>query len=512
MSILLTALVAFGCAKEELAVPETSGNTEVSSGVDMSSINFAIKNGLENWGTKASVVDGFATGDAISVAAFQNTNVCFKDAITKTTTGGWVMSEGNHYYWESYNAEYNGTDALDFCFVYPERDIDKNKSFTYTLGADPAKQKDLLVKYLPDTQAPEDYSAVPVAMDHALSLLAFEVKTTSGSYKVESITVNNTDGFYDTGVYTFGSRWGSLSKANSVKSISSPIKVADVSSIDYTDVNNGDYCFLLPQSVASMGIEVSYSVDKDGTKYTKTKSRTLSSNTFVAGEKYTYKISLDPITAKLATPTNLKASETGTDNITFTWDAVDNADYYILTNEDTGATLESKWTATSYNWPGLSSGTTYTIGVVAVSRDAFYENSDVATKSSATTSEPSSSKKIFEISTYGQNWWTSIKSSLQNALSEIDKETVDIKITYSYNGAGVDGINQEATVIIGYQDENWIGGELFNNTGTKEISLNDQDLEFKIKIDSETMSMLKKCKEIYISYYHQLKVKIEVLY
>lgn len=443
ISILLTALVAFGCAKEELAVLEPSGTTEASGSVGMSPINFAFSKGAENLGTKAASID-----DVLPEGATLNV---FADVYltpaggTKTLyvqnylNGVKYDNDGNpvsgKYYWP----ESDDNVALDFYFVYPYKEgrTISNKSFEYTIDSDPSKQEDLLVASSLNTAFPSSTGGrVSVAMDHALSLLAFKVKTKSGSYKVESITVNNTDGFYDTGVYTFGSGWGSRSKANSVKSISSPIKVADVSSSDYTDVNNGDYCFLLPQSVASMGIEVSYSVVKGGTKYTKTKSGTLSSNTFVAGEKYTYKISLDPITAKLATPTNLKASETGTDNITFTWDAVENADYYILTNEVTGARLTSNCTATSYTWSGLSSGTTYTIGVVAVSTDAFYENSGKAT-AEAKTKSGSGTVGWDSGTVSGRNWYlvptTGLNgASLENALKEADGKTGSkIKISYS---------------------------------------------------------------------------------
>ena len=133
ISILLTALVAFGCAKEELAVLETSGNTEVSSGIGVSPINFAIKNGLENWGTKASVVEGFSENAAVTVAAFQDNTECFNEAVTNTSSG-WVMSEGRHYYWESYNAEYGGSDDLDFCFGgIVEGDVPRLFGFRYTV-------------------------------------------------------------------------------------------------------------------------------------------------------------------------------------------------------------------------------------------------------------------------------------------------------------------------------------------------------------------------------------------
>lgn len=335
ISILLTALVAFGCAKEELAVLETSGNTEVSSGIGVSPINFAIKNGLENWGTKASVVDGFAVNDAVTVAAFQDNEECFNDAITKTTTGGWVMSEGSHYYWESYNAEYNGTDALDFCFVYPEQTI-SNKSFTYTLEANPADQKDLLVKYLAGTKASADYSPVEVVMDHALSLLAFEaIAEESGEeYQVEGITISNESGFSNSGTYDFGSGsdGGWKDRSGSINSIVSPIKNSTVTSESFTDINGGDYCFLLPQDVSSMDIHVSYSVEKSGAKYTDTKIVNLLENTFEAGKKYTYRVMLPTLPAsskiKLTKPI-VWASAISKTSVTFEWKCIEEENDYV---------------------------------------------------------------------------------------------------------------------------------------------------------------------------------------
>ena len=485
ISILLTALVTFGCAKEELAVLETSGNTEVSSGIGVSPINFAIKNGLENWGTKASVVEGFSENAAVTVAAFQDNTECFNEAVTNTSSG-WVMSEGRHYYWESYNAEYGGSDDLDFCFVYPAKTI-TSQSFTYTLSSDPATQEDLLVQYIEGRQATADNSKVEVKMDHALSLLNFKVKAEESGYDytVDAITVNNAAGFYDKGTYTFGSGWGSRSKVNSVNSISSPINVATVSSSEYTDVNDGDYCFLLPQDVASMGINVRYSVFKNGTTYTDTKSVSLSDNTFAAGKKYTYNVTLPKLPAvqliplstpfvwtsavsktsltftwlcddedfvggydiywstsgtpaisgspnatttsktytvnvgsnkttcyfavvakpkagdeehkasaagttfattgnKVLAPPTISVSDIGPDYIEFTWNAVSNADKYIIKDYSTGTVLGTT-TETTYKWSGLNSGTKYTIGIVATrTRDNSYDPSPEAYKSATT--------------------------------------------------------------------------------------------------------------------------------
>ena len=425
ISILLTALVAFGCAKEELAVLEPSRTTEASGSVGMSPISITLEKSAESWGTKASIVDGFAVGDAVTVAAFQGNDVCFSDAVAKTSSS-WAMSEP--HFWDIYDAEYSGSAYLDFCFVYPNQTI-SNKSFTYTVAANPADQEDLLVKHI-HTQAPENYGAVEVVMDHALSILDFKVKAEESGYeyKVEGITVNNAAGFYDKGTYTFGSGWGSLSKVNSVNSISSPINVATVSSSEYTDVNDGDYCFLLPQDVASMDVNVSYSVVKSGQKRTSSKAVTLTGNTFTEGNRYTYRINLPAITGKLSTPTNLKASEVGTDYITFTWDAVANADYYILTNEGSGMTIKANCTGTSYNWTGLNSNSTYTVGVVAVSNDDFYENSGKAT-AAATTKSESGTVAWNSGSITGNNWVPFTDDNLKNVLKNATNGAT-IKISF----------------------------------------------------------------------------------
>lgn len=379
ISILLTALVAFGCAKEELAVLETSGNTEVSSGIGVSPINFAIKNGLENWGTKASVVDGFSVNDAVTVAAFQDNTECFNEAVTNTSSG-WVMSEGRHYYWESYNAEYGGSDDLDFCFVYPAKKI-TSRSFTYTLSSDPATQEDLLVQYIEGRQATADNSKVEVKMDHALSLLAFEAIAEESEYvyKVGSITINKSDGFYNQGTYTFGSGWESesLAKQNGgITSLSSPITNSTVTSSGYTDVNGVNYCLLLPQEVVSMDINVSYSVEKNGIKYSDKKVVTLTDKTFAAGKKYTYKITIPAIsTATLPTP-NVYVTVRGNNYLVFEWDSVAGATKYEVSTNN-GATYTNVDDDLKFTWSGLNANENYTIFVRAL--DGNGGTSDVAT-------------------------------------------------------------------------------------------------------------------------------------
>lgn len=515
MSILLTALVAFGCAKEELAVLETSGNTEVSSGVDMSSINFAIKNGLENWGTKASVVDGFATGDAISVAAFQGTDECFNEAITNTT-GGWVMSEGRHYYWESYNAEYNGTDALDFCFVYPEQTI-SSKSFTYTLGANPASQEDLLVKYLDGTKASADYSPVEVVMDHALSILDFKVKAEESGYeyKVEGITVNNAAGFYDKGTYTFGNGWGSLSKVNSVNSISSPINVATVSSSEYTDVNDGDYCFLLPQDVASMGINVRYSVFKNGTTYTDTKSVSLSDNTFAAGKKYTYNVTLPKLPAmpKLSTPV-VWASSLAQKSITFTWTCADAnlvQGYDVYYKKDSPPDISSSTDLMITGHPSTTCTITctpndhYYIAVVAKPTNTAYDASDAGRADAKSGNNHLATPNITtkDIGTdYIEYSWSSVSGAVKYVLKNMDTgeilpdtdnytrtsyrwENLDESTEYTIGITAVSSSEQKSatatkteTTKSGSETVGWDSGEI---VATSYLGLSDSNLgeEFK---------------------------------
>ena len=380
ISILLTALVAFGCAKEELPVLETSKVKEVPSGIGMSPINFAFSKGAENLGTKAASID-----DALPEGATLNV---FADVYltpaggTKTLyvqnylNGVKYDNDGNpvsgKYYWP----ESDDNVALDFYFVYPYKEgrTISNKSFEYTIDSDPSKQEDLLVASSLNTAFPSSTDGrVSVAMDHALSILDFKVKAEESGYeyKVEGITVNNAAGFYDKGTYTFGSGWGSRSKVNSVNSISSPINVATVSSSDYTDVNNGDYCFLIPQS-ATITVDVRYSNGTDS----QTISAPSFSENFEAGKKYTYKITLPAIsTATLPTP-NVYVTVRGNNYLVFEWDSVAGATKYEVSTNN-GATYTNVDDDLKFTWSGLNANENYTIFVRAL--DGNGGTSDVAT-------------------------------------------------------------------------------------------------------------------------------------
>lgn len=92
---------------------------------------------------------------------------------------------------------------------------------------------------------------------------------------------------------------------------------------------------------------------------------------------------LETIKTKLDSPKNLKAnlSTSSVNSIEVAWDAVDNADSYVVTAKSTGGTEVSKEiTTNSHTFVGLDYETEYTISVYAKSSDtSLYTDSDITT-------------------------------------------------------------------------------------------------------------------------------------
>lgn len=87
---------------------------------------------------------------------------------------------------------------------------------------------------------------------------------------------------------------------------------------------------------------------------------------------------------KLGTPANLTCSAQTSTTLTFTWDAVANANGYIVST-DGGDNWSDKITERTYTWTGLSASTTYTLKVKAnASDDGHYSESDAASASGTT--------------------------------------------------------------------------------------------------------------------------------
>lgn len=87
---------------------------------------------------------------------------------------------------------------------------------------------------------------------------------------------------------------------------------------------------------------------------------------------------------KLGTPANLTCSGQSSSSLTFTWDAVANANGYIVST-DGGLSWSSKIGSNTYTWSGLAASTTYTLKVKAnASDDGHYTESDAASASGTT--------------------------------------------------------------------------------------------------------------------------------
>lgn len=113
---------------------------------------------------------------------------------------------------------------------------------------------------------------------------------------------------------------------------------------------------------------------------------------------------------KLATPTNLTCSAQTGSTLTFTWDAVSNANGYIIST-DGGDTWSSKQDARTYTWTGLSNSTTYTIKVKAnASDDGHYTESDAASANGTTTTGQTEYTYIFTAA----SWTATLGGSAAN--------------------------------------------------------------------------------------------------
>ena len=369
ISILLTALAAFGCAKEELPVLETSRIKEVPSGIGMSPINFAFSKGAENWGTKAGDIDGGSLPAGATLSVFADVNEAGTQIVAnylnnaEYDNSGKPADTGVHFYWPESD---NGV-TLDFYFVYPydsERTI-SSKSFDYTIDySDTDNQEDLLVASSLNTAVPSSPDGrVSVTMNHALSLLAFEaIAEDSGEeYTVDSITISNESGFSNSGTYDFsiGSDGGWKDLSGSITSLSSSFTNKTVASSNYTAIYD---CFLLPQEVASMSISVTYS--KSGTTYSNTKVVTPDSKTFEKGKRYIYGIKLPAISSSSLPSPKVFLTSRSDNFLEFGWAPVEGATGYEVST-DGGNNYSSIGSNRMYKWEGRSKNTTYTIYVRA---------------------------------------------------------------------------------------------------------------------------------------------------
>ena len=100
---------------------------------------------------------------------------------------------------------------------------------------------------------------------------------------------------------------------------------------------------------------------------------------------------LETVKLKLDSPKNLKAqlSTTSVNSIEVVWDAVTDADAYVVTAKAGEAEVSKKVTTTSHTFAGLEYNTEYTISIYAKSNDsASFTDSDVVTYSETITTGP----------------------------------------------------------------------------------------------------------------------------
>lgn len=125
------------------------------------------------------------------------------------------------------------------------------------------------------------------------------------------------------------------------------------------------------------------SLEEDQTYTVRIISRSNHTDKYKDSETATADFTYTPATVQLSAPSNI--SSTSTDTFwTFTWDAVENADYYVLTIDDE---YSFKTPTNSYQVPvqstSITNNSTHTIGLTSYSDSDKYKESSTATVSLA---------------------------------------------------------------------------------------------------------------------------------
>lgn len=231
--------------------------------------------------TRAAIKSSLGEGTSISVDAYQGNTLRFSDAITYSDNR-WPMSIRR--YWKDYG------NHLDFCFTYPIQDVN-NKSFEYTVGSTYNSQEDLLVNYVSSDATPV---AIPVAMNHALSMLSFDVKRENVAgdpytYNIEKVYISSDAKFFDNGRYVFNEGWEHNSKNTWIYENN---LISNALTTEYNHTNGSDYLMIMPQTMDSLVVAVVYKGTYNGKSIIKNSGKVLYNVTYEEGKVYNYKITV----------------------------------------------------------------------------------------------------------------------------------------------------------------------------------------------------------------------------
>lgn len=138
---------------------------------------------------------------------------------------------------------------------------------------------------------------------------------------------------------------------------------------------------------------------------------------------------------KLTAPANLISTEQTASSLTFTWDAVENANGYQV-SLDGGNNWETTQTETTYTWSGLEAGTTYTLYVKAIGDGTAYSDSNAASVSAQTVG--GGQTKISDITEAGTYSLTGLTVyAVANASTAIVGDETGFILCYNKSGIGL---------------------------------------------------------------------------
>lgn len=306
--ILLTAVAA-------LAIVGCSQNEEIEKAGEKAKIDVttAVKGT-----TRAAVTnnDNFAaftvSGYTVAVADIADSGVGTEAYMYKDYTGGqgkWEPIEKGDVYWPSNeNMEFFAyPTGLKDNFDAPEKGY---PTLTYAIGAVGA-QTDLVVAHKSVASVPAG-GKLELTFKHILTRINFSYEPVDPAYTytVSNITINGVEG--GTATYTFGTNEGGWSAGSeaavdySYPISSTPVKGSD-NNVYALDTSDGSL-MLLPQSVASKTISVTYKTEKDGhTYFNNTKTVTLGTSAkWEIGKNIRYTLTLPVGAEKVTVDTNVE--------------------------------------------------------------------------------------------------------------------------------------------------------------------------------------------------------------
>ena len=297
MLAAMAALAITGCSQnEEFDAPSQNAEIGVGAVVKNTTRAGVTNNGnFKKFTVYSYITEGiYAPENTLGEAYMNGVNYSFETEWT---------NDGGKYYWPAAAS----TKKLQF-FAYPTDLIDAGSyaapatgypSFTYTVAAKSADQKDLVVANkanMASNNVGVSNGTFQLDFTHALTRInfAFIPAEADFTYTIESITVNGVKG--GTGKYTFVSGWN-LDNATANISYNYPITQATskVEGKDYFLLGDANASLmLLPQAVTDVNIAITYKVGNakmdifNGTK-------TISLNTATAwgvGQNILYKLTL----------------------------------------------------------------------------------------------------------------------------------------------------------------------------------------------------------------------------